>query len=1170
MKTEGKEAILDVYNYAAKFDLVPTFAHRTVRRKLHRGAVSAFQEVTLELPERKIKAVGVGRIEGVAERNAASIFKAQAEQRHAEICDEALIIKDSSSLTAENSSGFLEFFKILNRGTAIQTIPVEIDDEDGHQVNFHRFEVSIDGKTVGKPGTSSTKSKAEAIALLSASITLKREDPELFAKYLKAIEQGHGSILKPISPIDMDIDEDCSLVMEETLLSAREAGLPDIIRDLDSDHSSVPYQFHRLRHPLSADMIAVMNESLQHKLKSYEEDPRLENLRSKRKSLPMNQYTANVLDQVNSNTFSIVIGATGSGKTTQVPQIILEDAMKNGHGATCNIICTQPRRIAATSVARRVAQERAEKLQDSIGYQVRGDASLPKMGGSVLYCTTGILLQQLQHEPDLVMDRISHIMVDEVHERDIFIDFLLIVLKRTVLRREAEGKKVPKVVLMSATIDTGMFAKYFTKEGSFGKRQVCPTLSVPGRTFPVKEMYLDEVLKDIKAKSSSTKAVEVDRDSKEYLDAENAFVHQRKPQNEGTLSAVSEDRSFIDWRKEGKVGEDGSLQVSRDPQEGLIPIGLIATTVAHIVKTTSDGAVLVFLPGIEEIRKVEDSLLRDTSLGVKFSDATRFRLYKLHSSVPDAQTAVFEAVADGCRKIILSTNIAETSVTIPEVKHIVDSGKLREKQYDQERRITMLVCTWISKSNAKQRAGRAGRVQDGNYYALYSKERHQSLRPIGLPEILRSDLQETCLDIKAQAYDTPVREFLAEALEPPSPKAVDASVINLKALDALTDEERITPLGRLLAMLPVHPSLGKMIVLGIIFKCLDPMLVLGAASDRQMFVQPLERRLDALRAKLAFVEGTGSDHIATLNAVRELRRTRYRHGESAYREYAHRNFISLNAFRYVESTVDQIEEILVEAGVIPFTPHDKHLSGQAGNADLNQNSSNESLIKALLLAGVHPNIAVSSGGLSFRTPAEHGALIHPGSTNSGEIGEQQRRELIRRDRGKLFLYSQMARSNDGKTIFLRDTSETTPLTATLFGGKLSYNSKARLPVITMDSWLPFMVQPMNLRTMRIIIEFRKALERLLAGAFRDLGVLAQRVQQRRAADRTIVSDLTTTPQTFLAEDPVSKTFADGLVQVLDRDVKLSEKVRRRGWGGVPPAANSSDRGSQGRSHRANF
>ncbi|KAL8922131.1 MAG: hypothetical protein Q9208_005326 [Pyrenodesmia sp. 3 TL-2023] len=1123
---DQKDAKLDIYNYAARFDAIPQiseYAHRVQGKRIH--------EITVKLPEQNIHVSARHREKRAAEIAAALRFKEAAEKYQAAHGDQSLVIKDSTSLTTETSRKFFDFYKIQNPNAVIT-----VDHPSAPQGNARSAQnvaqVLINGELVGQAVTMLTKQKAEDLAFLTAAIKIKKQEPALFPDFVRALATGNGEILKPVSPVNLTVNEDCQLIMREALLSARRARLPDTSEELGSEveEESKPKHF-RLR--LLPRVAAQRDRHLQQNFDAFLQNFEFAELRLKKEQLPMNHYRTQVLDLVSHNPYSIVIGATGSGKTTQVPQIILEDAITRGHGSRCNVICTQPRRIAATSVARRVAVERGEKLQDSVGYQVRFDAKLPQPGGSVTYCTTGILLQQLQHQPDEVMDNVSHLVIDEVHERDILIDFLLILLKKTMTERLAAGKPTPKVVLMSATMNTELFASYFNTEVG-GKSVGCPSLSVPGRTFPVKEKYLEDIHNELHQAhpQEARQLLLADQVTTDYLRGESEFARQNPGRQHSTVNSSRPDEFVIDWKSERKLNAEGEVITSTEKDDAVVPLGLVATTVAHILKTTDEGAILVFLPGLEEMIKVED-LLRMGPLGLDLGDVSKFRLYLLHSSIPGAQTEVFNEVPSGCRKVILSTNIAETSVTIPDVQHVVDTGKLREKQYDQVRRITQLKCTWISKSNSKQRAGRAGRVQNGNYYALFSAERYNTLRAVGLPEMLRTDLQDICLDIKAQAFNYPIRNFLAEALEPPSPKNVDASVLNLQALDALTAEEEITPLGRLLASLPVHPALGKMIILGVIFRCLDPMLVIGAAAgERNLFVTPPDKKSAAKEAKFGYVKGSASDHIGLLNAVRDLRELRDTQGEYAMRQYAHNNFIYSNGFKTIDNTVRQIEDILVEAGLIPYTPEDARRRSEYGDPSLNENSSKVPLIKALAIAGFHPNLAVSTGGMTHRTPGEAHTIIHPASVNAPARPQRNGRDDdSRSDNGPrkygiLYTYSAMSRSNDGNSIYLRDTTECTPLMAALFGGRLvRSNSKAH--ILEMGSWLPFFTKldgdhKSGQQIAKTVLDFRQCLDRLLASAFRDLkGSRRSREGEERGA--------------YLAENEVRSAFAEALVEVLDRD-----------------------------------
>ena len=1140
-RNEEKNAIMDIYNYAARFDAVPNVTFK-VHSRMERARPRKYVEVTVELPEQGILVKSEAKAIEVAETRAATMFKEEAERYQKIYGGETIVIKDSGALTTDNATKFMEFLKIVRPGVDIQTVATQPKERKILDKIPNHVQITINGEPVGQPVEMLIKKKAEDIAFLTAAIAIKKQEPELYPRFLQALRIGNGQILRPVPPMDMTVDEDCSLSMRETLFAARRAGLPDSVRDLRSDVDLPETRKSGYRRQLQGDESQRRDEDLLQRMNHFLQNPNLADLRNKKAELPMNHYWAKVLDLVNNNVYSIVVGATGSGKTTQVPQILLEDAISKGNGASCNIVCTQPRRIAAISVAKRVAEERAETLQNSIGYHVRFDSKLPQIGGSVTYCTTGILQQQLQHHPDDVLDNLSHLVIDEVHERDMLIDFLLITLKKNIMQRQALGKSNPQVVLMSATMDTDLFASYFKSDIAGQGTFDCPSLSVPGRTFPVKERYLDEIVQELRATNSSVElqAMYGDLDTKDYLDAESTFRNANPTTaDQESLDGSRKEISVIDWKRErDSIASEGAADPATVKENALIPFGLVACTIAHIAKTTQEGAILVFLPGLAEIVKVEE-ILKSQSIGLDFKDESKFKLCLLHSSLSDGQNKVFDPVPEGCRKIILGTNIAETSITIPDVQYVVDTGKLREKQYDQTRRISQLLCTWVSKSNSKQRAGRAGRVQNGNYYALFTKERYQTLRAIGLPELLRIDLQETCLKVKAQAFKAPIREFLADAIEPPDPKAVDSSIRNLEALDALTEDgEAITPLGRLLSSLPVHPSLGKMIVLGIIFRCLDPMVVLGAASsERSLFLNPLDVRDEAARAKLSFVEGSGSDHIAFLHAFRHLRRTRDEKGDYWMKDFASRNFLHIGAFRTIDATARQIEDILVEARLIPRSMRTARKS-EFGDSSLNENSHQTPLIKSLALAGFHPNLALNNGGVSFRTVSEKTCLVHPSSVNS----PRAKHDGFKAAKNTLYMYGAMARSNDGRTTFLRDTTQVTPLMATLFGGRLRRNEE-RSNIVELDGWLPFYITSPDRRTAKTLIEFRKGLERVLAIAFQELGNLSS-ATSRKFGERTQNQHAT-----YLADEEVRKMYAAGLVDVLVRDVKVDEKVASRGWGG---------------------
>ncbi|POS75965.1 helicase associated domain-containing protein [Diaporthe helianthi] len=1048
---DEKSGLLEVYNYAARYQSIPDILVEKFK---------AFFSITIHMPEHDIN-VAIRNVASIeyAEAAAAHEFKRQAELYRLSQSNGNAVVRDRHVLSTDNVKDFFAFCRdtgeISGELRFLPTTRGEGLDGAKPLLKDLGFDVAVEHEV-----RTGSKQRTKLIVPLVAAVAIAKTRPHLFDNFSEALRAGDGKYLEKLGP-------------KELVLAPEVIRELDLIQTLQWPHQSEPsprgvarphYETSpetRIKRALTSVQLARKSSQLKNKLDHFRTRSDLESLRQLRSELPMTQYASQVRQIVHDNVYCIIIGATGSGKTTQVPQILLDEAIENGDGASCNIICTQPRRIAATSVARRVALERAEKIQDTVGYHVRGEGRLPNPGGSIIYCTSGILLQRLLHDPDDVFDRVSHLVIDEVHDRELVLDFLLITLKNTLAARVAQGKKLPRVVFMSATIEAEQFAAYFRHSLPSEKPNECPALSVPGRTFPVQEYYLDEVLREMKSTHGGKKLglLRTDEDTVEFLSAEGVDI------------------PAINCNDEANVSGGGNPVDTDNAGEALLPLGLVATTVAHIAQTSKHGAILVFLPGLPEITKVDKLLRLQSPLGIRFDDALQFRIIMLHSSLQDSQKSVFDQVPEGCRKIILSTNIAETSVTIPDVRFVVDTGKSREKHYDQKRRITALQTRWISKSNAKQRAGRAGRVQDGVYYALFTRSRREWMRAVSLPELLRSDLQETCLDVKVQAFKMPVADFLAGAMEPPPPSAVDIAIRNLISLGALTEEEDLTALGRVLASLPVHPSLGKMILLGIIFRCLDPMIILGAAAqERPLIMNPLSEMSSVRRVKRWFAWNSASDHFMLVNAfskARELSARSYRVADDFFSQ----NFISHSAYKNIQRTAHEIVNILAEAGLIENELHKPSL--QYGGWTLNENSNKRSLIRALLVSGLYPNLAFSADGKAIRTAKEKGIQIHPSSVNN--FGTPS---------ANLFTFNELSLSIDRKSTFLRDVSSIRPLTALLFGGPLVQRDS----VLHMDGWLPVSVRgpetpelsPGDTAVADKVMFLRRLLDRMLASTFNNL------------------------------------------------------------------------------------
>ena len=1104
-----EHALFDVYNYAARHGYMPNISFTS--------QPSGFIKVDLELPEHGIAITEVRRNSRQAEMFACIRFKEAAERYQAAEGTGILSVKDMKILNTDNAEDFVNFYRHNHR---TKQISININCYP----NYWEAQGERNSVPIGPKVQRYSKTGLEDLVYLTMALSLAKETPKLLPNFLAQLDS-RGRWIKTPGPVKLELTHDSISLMKETLDNARKAGLVDVGDEVEAEDEAQEVRRIWRKRQLTTLEEKRRSYQLQQMLQRYNENHRLADLRAGRAGLPMSQRAAEVLNIVENNPVSIIIGETGSGKTTQVPQIILDHATESQVGASCNIICTQPRRMSATSVAQRVSQERAQDLQDQVGYHIRFDAKLPRPGGSITFCTNGILLRQLQHNPDVIMDTVSHLLIDEVHVRELNSDFLLIILKKTLARRIQAGKRIPKIVFMSATIDSELFSNYFENMTADGVPRKCPTLFVPGRSFPVKEIYLDDILESLyKENKYELKFMSNDRDTVKFLRSEQEFEKLNCRTAIDIDVQDGEEEKIIDWSSAPLSRNEVSQQ---EKEAALLPNALVVATIAHLSRTTENGAILVFLPGLDTMLRVQKMLQNDSILGVNFNDDSKYKLYMLHSAIPDEQKEVFQPVSTQRRKIILATNIAESSITIPEVAYVVDLGKVKEARYDQFRRISVLESSWISKANLKQRAGRAGRVQNGHYYALFSKARRDSLRATGAAELCRSDLLGTCLSIKAHGFNESVGEFLADALEPPPPKAVSAALNDLIELDAFTDNEVMTPLGRLLSSLPIHPGLGKMIILAIIFRCLDPVIIIAAALEEpDIIASPLGSRRQAEARRVEFANQTNSDHIAVLNAFCDLRDILSTEGETPMLNFARENFLRVQGFRNISRTAKAILEIFTEVGLIPkdagFRGHRGHRA-RYGNDLLNENSDQVELVKAILVSGLSSNIAKRAYGKTYRTSVEPATKIHPASVNSIEPAMKFRpEEEAAARRPSLIAYSSLRRSADGNH-FLNSTTEITALMATLFGGPVKLSGLNQNNLI-MD-WLPFNVikdrESPSESAATIVLKFRQALERMKTQAFNAL-----------------------TKREYLAENEVGDIFSKALVKLLNQQMDFERFTER--------------------------
>ncbi|CAI5478313.1 unnamed protein product [Closterium sp. Yama58-4] len=487
-----------------------------------------------------------------------------------------------------------------------------------------------------------------------------------------------------------------------------------------------------------------------------------------RQSLPAWKERERLLQAVRDNQVVVVSGETGCGKTTQLPQYLLEDAVESGQGAQSSIICTQPRRISAVAVAERVAAERGESIGQSVGYQVRLEARRSR-ATHLLFCTTGVLLRRLASDP--LLTGVTHIVVDEIHERGMNEDFLLIVLRDLLPRRSDL-----KLVLMSATLNADLFSQYFNG---------APTLHIPGFTYPVRSYFLEDVLEltghevtlynqvdDYGSEQQWKRRRQMALMEKRRKSLEPSFVQEALANHSFASHSPFVQRSMERWTGEG-VGFsliESALEFAEreeEPREG-------KQDAAGVVGSRDAGAVLVFMTGWDDIIGMRDRLREHPLLG----DESRVLLLTCHGSMPiEEQKLIFNPPPPGVTKVILATNMAETSITINDVALVIDTGKAKETSYDAVNNVPCLLPQWVSKASVKQRRGRAGRVRPGVCFHLYPRPLFAALPEYGQPELLRAPLHSLCLQIKTLGLGN-IGEFLGKAIQPPEPLAVSWGLFN--------------------------------------------------------------------------------------------------------------------------------------------------------------------------------------------------------------------------------------------------------------------------------------------------------------------------------------------------------------------------------------------------------
>lgn len=549
---------------------------------------------------------------------------------------------------------------------------------------------------------------------------------------------------------------------------------------------------------------------------------------AKRKELPVISKRQEFLEMLRENQFVVLVGETGSGKTTQIPQYVVHELLSACPDGKKQVACTQPRRVAAMSVAKRVAEEMDVEFGQQVGYTIRFE-DLTSPSTLLKYMTDGMLLREAMADP--MLSRYAAIVLDEAHERTLATDVLMGLMKSIAKRRPDL-----KIIVMSATLEAGKFQKYF--EGA-------PLLCVSGRTFPVEIFYTPEPEKD-------------------YLEA-------------------------------------------------------AIRTALHIHLDEGPGDILLFLTGEEEI---EDAATRiRAEVGQMGNQVPELKVIPLYSSLPPyMQQRIFDPPppprrpgSPPGRKLIISTNIAETSLTIDGIVYVIDPGFSKQKVYNPRIRVESLLVSSISRASAQQRSGRAGRTRPGKCFRLYTERSfHKDLQEQTHPEILRCNLGAVVLELLKLGIDDLVH---FDFMDPPAPETLMRALELLNYLGALDDEGSMTPLGNKMAEFPLDPQLSKMLISSVDFGCSNEMLTIVAMlSVPNVFVRPSDKRKQADEAKARFSHVDG-DHLTLLNVFHAWKRD----GEGS-QTWCQQNYLNPRSIKSANDVRNQLQRIVERSGLKLCSP----------------------------------------------------------------------------------------------------------------------------------------------------------------------------------------------------------------------------------------------------------
>ncbi|EER28325.1 Helicase associated domain family protein [Coccidioides posadasii C735 delta SOWgp] len=1160
-----------IYDYAARFLCVPIFQFRMVRDSLQSDGYNF--EVTISLEEQSLSVTTTANSFDEAVKRAIHDFN---KKRAIFSVINSTKQTCSDSIAAWEVEGFIDFYEFSK--SLRNCVRVKVDKQPiSPEKSAYIASIYVRNELIPEPVIAFEDRQVRKIANLAAAITLIRQDPSLWDVYYRKYARRRKKL-----SMNRNVVEEMKFLSKNLNYSRRK--MVDRVQNIEPSNLKGELRFGNVLH---SDL-----EQRSHQLRdhlSWLEEQQSPHPRTLSRRLPVYRYKTDIIRMVDQNDYSFITGAFGSGKSTQVPQILFDHAIMQGTGALCNIFVSKDRLSTVKGNAGRVALERSQTLGSTVGYGDSFGPKLPTLAGSISYYTHEMLLDLLSDESNGIFETASHVIIDDVEKRTISTDLLLAYVKSKVSERANQGKPVPKLIVMGLDFDVELFASYFRVQPS-REDFACPSVRIQTNDHPADKVYLNSILEQLRSVRGYHSLL-AEPQTARYLSLENIEVARPLPYEEGLR--MSEENSPINgeqdiipgslWEEGLRLNDDNShisgeqesipdswweevLQTSKENlfinegqeimrdswwEDGLqlsednspvngeqdivphlqeevppTPIGLVAAAIDHIAQTTETGAILALLPDQDDIERVNQLLVR--MIENDTSNRGKYRIFK-HSPDKSGGSSADDRTS---RTIILSTGTAGFSLA-ESVCFVVDAGFMTEKLHHPRSSTTSQVRRWIYKSWLQDRVMLASHKENGKYYALFSKEREASLQPHSTPHIRRLEFDRACLHAKVLFPSSgSISDILSGLIEPPSREHIFEMTRKLQALNLIDQWDRLTPLGRIVSSLPLSPTAGKLVVLGVIFRCLEPLLISAAAVDltsdkASIFDRRRAHTESAQGPFFQFIRDSVSDHIGVINAFKYTNEQWNKHGESKAQLACRSKFIRYPMFLKIWESVLRVEEMLFDAGIIPNPSRSNVIGGHA----LNMNSTSQSLIKSLLLRALLPNIAEREqrGIWNTATTSEIQAL--PGTAL---------RNISLRVNG-VAIFSSLLTSGRSGNVYL-DTATLIPsMMACLFAENLKQNEN----MLYLYPWLQYSLpedHPFDIRqsSSRVFSTCKSFLDEFINLAVKDLAAykLRRAVCFYRGGLKGESRDVSPKRRRLLyrfpyMNDRVSKTFVSALHKVFD-------------------------------------